>query len=157
MHAMLPLKQQGLVAFIKFNFVPQNIFVFRYMWVYDKCNPYISKLGIKQFSKKAVIKILKIKDKDKRFIKNWRPISLLNKDMKIISKALPTRIKNTLLFLISSIQTAYVKNRFISKSGRVISDILEISNTLALERFLVTVDIKKAFDSVNYCFLLQIL
>ena len=52
---------------------------------------------------------------------------------------------------------AYVKNRFISESGRVISDVLEISNTLALEAFLVTVDIKKSFDSVNHCFLLQII
>ena len=43
------------------------------------------------------------------------------------------------------------------ESGRVISDILEISNTLALEGFLVTSDIQKAFDSVNHCFLLQIL
>ena len=39
----------------------------------------------------------------------------------------------------------------------MISDILEISNSLALEGFLVTVDIEKAFDSVNHCFLLQIL
>ena len=50
----------------------------------------------------------------------------------------------------------YVKNRFISKSGRVISDILELSNTLELEAFLVTTDIEKAFDSVNHCFFLQI-
>ena len=39
----------------------------------------------------------------------------------------------------------------------MISDILEISNTLALEGFLVTVDIEKAFDSVSHWFLLQIL
>ena len=51
----------------------------------------------------------------------------------------------------------YVKSRFISESGRIISDILEISNLLALEGFLVTVDVEKAFDSVNHCFLLQIL
>ena len=107
--------------------------------------------------KQAVIKMLGKKDKDKRFIKNWRPISLLNTDMKIISKVLSTRIKNVLPFLISSSQTAYVKNRFISESGRVISDILEISNLLALEGFLVTVDIEKAFDLVNHYFLLQIL
>ena len=93
------------------------------------------------------------KHKDKRFIKNWRPISLLNTDMKIISKVLLTRIKNVLPFLISSNQVTYVKNRFISASGRVISDILE----LALEGFLVTVDIEKAFDSVSHCFLLHIL
>ena len=76
--------------------------------------------------------------------------------MKIISKVLSTRIKNVLPFLISSNQTAYVKNGFINESGRVTSDILEISNSLALEGFLVTVDIEKAFDSVNDCFLLHI-
>ena len=52
---------------------------------------------------------------------------------------------------------AYVKNRFICKSGRLISDIVEIAKTLALEGFLVTIDIGKVFDSVNHCFLLQIL
>ena len=61
--------------------------------------------------------------------------------MKIISKVPSTRIKNVLPFLISSNHTAYVKNRFISESGRVISDILEISNTLALEGFLLAGDI----------------
>ena len=39
------------------------------------------------FQKQAVIEILEKKDKDKRFIKNWRPILLLNTDMKIISKS----------------------------------------------------------------------
>ena len=77
--------------------------------------------------------------------------------MKIMCKVLSTRIKNILAFLISSNQTAYVKNRFISESGRVISDILEISNSLVqeviLEGFLITVGIEKAFDSVNHCFL----
>ena len=112
---------------------------------------------LSSYQKQAVMKMLGKKDKDKRFIKNWRPISLLNTDMKIISKVLSTRIKGVLPYLISSNQTAYVKNRFISESGRVISDILEIAKTLALEGFLVTIDIEKAFDSVNHCFLLQIL
>ena len=51
---------------------------------------------------------------------------------------------------------AHVKNGFISVSGKVISDIIEITNTFAPEGFLVTVDIEKSFDSVNHCFLLQI-
>ena len=93
----------------------------------------------------------KKKDKDKRFIKNWRQISLLNTDMKIMCKVLSTIIKNVLAFLISK------KNRFVSESRRVISDILEISNSLVLEvileGFLITVGIEKAFDSVNHCFL----
>ena len=90
--------------------------------------------------------MLKKKDKHKRFIKNWRPMSLLNADMKIISKVLSTIINNVLPFLISSSQTAYAKNRFISESGRMILDILEISHLLALEGFLVTVDIEKVYD-----------
>ena len=81
------------------------------------------------------------KDKGKRFIENWRPISLLNTDVKIKSKVLSTRIKTVLPFLISSNQTPYVKNRFIDESGRVISDISKIAHTLALEGFLITIDI----------------
>ena len=96
------------------------------------------------------------KHKDKKFIKNWRPISLLNTDMKIISKVLSTRIKGVLPYLISSNQTPYVKKRFICESGRVISDILKIAKIIALG-FLVIIDIEKTFDFVNHCFLLQIL
>ena len=107
------------------------------------------------FKKQAVIKMLEKKDKTKRFIKNWRSISLLNTNMKIISKVLLTGISFFLPFLISSSQTAYFKNRFISR--KVISDILEISNLLVLKGFLVTVDIEKAFDSLNHCFLSQII
>ena len=38
--------------------------------------------------KQAVIKLIEKKDRDKRSIKNWRPISLLNVDMKLMSKVL---------------------------------------------------------------------
>ena len=61
---------------------------------------------------------MKKKDRDKKFIKNWRPISLLNVDLKIISKALSEKLKEVLPDLISSQQRAYVKNRQIGQSGR---------------------------------------
>ena len=100
--------------------------------------------------KQAVIKLIEKKDRDKKFIKNWRPISLLNIDTKLISKVLAERLKNVLPSLISSDQTAYVKGRFISEGGRLISNVLEICNKLQIKDFLMTVDIEKAFDSINH-------
>ena len=50
----------------------------------------------------AIIKLIEKEDRDKRFIKNWRPISLLNVDSKIISKALSENLKEVLPDLIFS-------------------------------------------------------
>ena len=104
--------------------------------------------------RQAIIKLIEKKDKDKRFIQNWRPISLLNVDVKIISKALSERLKKVLPSLISDNQSAYVEGRFISESGRLISDVLEVTDMLKLNGLLLTVDIQKAFDSVNHQFLI---
>ena len=76
--------------------------------------------------RQAVIKLIAKKDRDKRFAKNWRPISLLNVDTKILSTSLAEKLKNVLPELISSIKTAYVKNRCICESGRLISDVIEM-------------------------------
>ena len=100
---------------------------------------------------------MKKKDKDKRLIKNWRPISLLNVDTKLISKSLANRLQDVMPNLVSENQSAYVNNRFISKSGKLISDILEITDSLQVDDLLMTIDIEKAFDSVNQFFLTSIL
>ena len=54
-------------------------------------------------------------------------------------------------------QVAYVNNSFISESGRLISDVLEITHSLDIEGILMTVDIEKAFDSINHSFLMCVL
>ena len=51
--------------------------------------------------KQAIIKLIEKKDRDKRFIKNWRPISLLNVDMKLISKVLASRLKNVISSIVN--------------------------------------------------------
>ena len=93
------------------------------------------------------------KDRDRRFIKNWRPIFLLNVDPKIISKALSEKLKKVLPDLISSQQTVHVKNRHIGESGRLISDVIEIAKIKKLDGFLVAMDIEKVFDSLDHDFL----
>ena len=75
---------------------------------------------------------------------------MLNVDLKILSKALSENLKEVLPDLISSQQTAYVKNRHIGESGRLISDVKEITKRKNIEGFLVTMDIEKTFDSLDH-------
>ena len=82
---------------------------------------------------------------------------MLNTDVKIISKALGQRLKKILPFLIFAKQSACADGRFLSEDGRLISDLLEISDTLKLDELLATLDIQKAFDSVDYAFIISIL
>ena len=47
--------------------------------------------------KQAMITLIEKKDKDKRLLKNWRPISLINIDVKIASKAMAMRLEDQFL------------------------------------------------------------
>ena len=93
--------------------------------------------------RQAIIWLIEKKDKDKRFIQIWIPISLLNADLKIISKALSEKLKNVLPDLISTQQAAF--------------DITEIARLKMLEDFLVKKAIEKAFDSLDHNFLISAL
>ena len=97
------------------------------------------------------------KDRDKRYIKNWRPTSLLKVDYKIFSKALAKKLIDVIPKIVSGEQTAYVKNRFIGESGQLISDIIETTDIFNLNGYMVTMDIEKAFDSLDHTFLLKVL
>ena len=77
--------------------------------------------------------------------------------MKLISKVIASRLKSVISSIVNENQVAYVNNRFISEFGRLISDVLEITNSLDIERILMTVDIEKAFDSINHSFLMRVL
>ena len=105
--------------------------------------------------RQAVIKL--IEKKTGINVKIWTPISLLNVDKKILFKAISNKLKTVLPTLISSQQPAHVKNRFIGESGRLISDIIEISGCFNITGFLVTMDIEKAFDSLDHSFLISVL
>ena len=59
--------------------------------------------------------------------------------------------------LISTQQTAYIKNRFIGEGGRLISDIINICDRNNSGGFLVTIDIEKVFDSIDHKFILAVL
>ena len=57
------------------------------------------KISVSQ--RQAIIKLIEIKT-DKRYIKNWRPISLLNVDYKIFSKAIAKKLNEVLPKIVSA-------------------------------------------------------
>ena len=104
--------------------------------------------------RQAIIRLIEKPNKGKQFISNWRPISLLNVDQKLILKTLAARLKKVIPFLIDPGQAAYVNSRLLSKSGRLIADITETCNIEELEGYIVATDFEKAFDSLNHNFLI---
>ena len=70
--------------------------------------------------RQAVITCIEKKGKDKRCIKNWRSISLMNVDTKIASKPNALRLKKVIPKLIQCDQTAYANNCYIGEANRLI-------------------------------------
>ena len=65
--------------------------------------------------KMGIISILPKGNKPRKYLKNWRPISLLNVTYKIFSYCLASRIKILLPYLIHENQTGFLKNRYIGE------------------------------------------
>ena len=112
--------------------------------------------------RQAMITLIEKKFKDKRYLKNWRPISLISIDVKIASKAIAMRIKKVIPKLVHCDQNMpmlipnIVPN--IGKSNRLISDsILEYTSENEIEAILFSADFEKAFDSIEHPFLLAVL
>ena len=82
-------------------------------------------------------------------MENWRPISLLNVDYKIGSKALAIRLEKILPCIIHENQCAYVKGRMIFDAVRSINDVMEYTKLQNIPGLMTTFDFKKAFDSLK--------
>jgi len=111
----------------------------------------VGELTIEQ--RRGVINLLPKADKDLRYIKNWRPISILNVDYKIIAKILANRMSPILPQLINEDQTGYVMNRLMGENVRVIHDLMHCADLGIIEGVLMLVDFQKAFDSLSWDFL----
>ena len=75
--------------------------------------------------RRGIITLIPKADGDLKELSNWRPISLLNIDYKILTKGLAKRTAKHLPKLINSDQTGFVKGRYIGQNIRLLSDIME--------------------------------
>ena len=76
------------------------------------------KLSVSQ--RRGIVKLIPKKDAELNLVKNWRPLTLLNYDYKIATKAIASRIKTVLPKFISGDQTGFIKGRFIGENIRLI-------------------------------------
>ena len=89
-------------------------------------------------------------DKPRQFLKNWRPITLLNVTYKIASGCIVERLKIILSKLISTDQTGFINGRYIGENTRLIYDIMCQTDEEDIPGLLLIIDFKKAFDSISW-------
>jgi exonuclease III len=120
---------------------------------YDAAMESIVKGELTASQRQSIIRLIRKKDKDKLDIDNWRPISLLNVDTKIISKLLAVRIEKCLEDIIHEDQNAFVPNRYIGEGIRKLQYLCEYCDNEELGGALLSIDFRKAFDSVSHEYL----
>jgi len=107
--------------------------------------------------RRAILTLLPKPNKDIRFLKNWRPISLLNTDNKILTKLLATRLQKVIQQIVKDDQVGYIKNRFIGENIRTLADLIQYTNERIDPGIILLLDFEKAFDTISWKFLVKTL
>ena len=105
----------------------------------------------------SALSLLPKEGKNLNEIKNWRPITLSNCDSKIITKALANRMANHLNEIIDPSQTAYVPGRSVMDNIRSNFYIKNLCQSKKIDGLLISLDAKKAFDSVSHDYIRETL
>ena len=107
--------------------------------------------------RQCLIVCLPKKGKQRQFIKNWHPLSMLSVLYKIAAAAIANRIKPYLTKLISETQTGFVSGRYIGESTRLVYDIMDFTERHDISGQLMLIDFEKAFDSISWNFIYKTL
>ncbi|XP_022028823.1 uncharacterized protein LOC110929940 [Helianthus annuus] len=95
------------------------------------------------------------KVKNPQSVEEFRPISLIGVIYKIIAKILAFRLKKVIPSLVNPVQTAFVEGRSIFDGPLITSEIISWAKKSKKKMLIFKVDFEKAYDSVNWKFLLS--
>ena len=116
-------------------------------------NSSFSKGHLSISQRRGLITLIPKKNKPQQYLKNWRPISLLNCDYKIAAKAVATRMKRVLPDIINNDQTGFLKGRSIGENVRLLNSVISYAEQQNIPGMLLFIDFEKAFDTLEWKFL----
>ena len=97
------------------------------------------------------------KKSDAERVNDFRPISIIHSVSKIMSKMMASRIAPLLPDLVSATQSAFIKKRCIHDSFLHVLNLLRELHREKTPGFFLKLDIVKAFDSVSWPYLIELL
>ena len=100
--------------------------------------------------------IYKLK-KDVRRVENYRPITVLNADYKIMTKTLANRLAKVAADLIHPDQAGFIPGRRIFDHIRLSQVVLQYAETTEINGVIVALDQEKAYDKINHKYLWKVL
>ena len=114
---------------------------------------------LKQLSDSQSLGVIKLiaKTGNLELVENWRPITLLNVDYKIISKVIANRLKIVMDKVISKEQYCGVTGRSIVSCNNTIRDVIHYSKEKDMEMAILSLDWSKAFDRVSLQFVFKVM
>ena len=90
-------------------------------------------------------------------LKNWRPLTLLNGTYKFLSSMIAERLKSVLETIIDNDETGFISSRFIEENTRLLNDTITYTEAEQLPGLLIIVDYAKAFDTIEWKFIDEVL
>ncbi|GJR85045.1 RNA-directed DNA polymerase, eukaryota [Tanacetum coccineum] len=97
------------------------------------------------------------KIQDAKFVSDYRPITLIGSVYKVVSKILANRLRHVISILVSNVQSAFVKDRQILDCPFIINEIISWCKRKKKQAMLFKVDFAKAYDSIRWDFLDDVL